>query len=142
MARRRDARRLAAGILHQADVAGRDAIEVLEERRDLGERVPGFTEELVRGVVEKRDELDRLIAEHSENWSIARMPVVDRTLLRISCFELLYRADVPPSAVISQAVEAAKELSTEDSSRFVNGVLGKIASERAGSGNAPSGAQS
>jgi transcription antitermination protein NusB len=134
MARRRDARRLAAGILHQADVAGRDALEVLTERRDLGERVPGFTEELVRGVVEKHDELDRLIAGHSEAWPISRMPVVDRTLLRIACFELLYRDDVPPSAVISQAVEAAKELSTDDSSRFVNGVLGKIASERTEAG--------
>jgi transcription antitermination protein NusB len=134
MARRRDARRLAAGILHQADVAGRDAVEVLTERRDLGERVPGFTEELVRGVVENHDELDRLIAGHSEDWPIPRMPVVDRTLLRIACFELLYREDVPPAAVISQAVEAAKELSTEDSSRFVNGVLGKIASERAEAG--------
>jgi transcription antitermination protein NusB len=131
MARRRDARRLAAGILHQADVAARDAIEVLTERRDLGERVPGFTEELVRGVVEKHDELDRLIAGHSEEWPISRMPVVDRTLLRIACFELLYRDDIPPAAVISQAVEAAKELSTDDSSRFVNGVLGRIAAERA-----------
>lgn len=134
MARRRDARRLAAGILHQADVAGRDATEVLDERRDLGERVPTFAEELVRGVTEHRTELDALIAEHSEGWTVARMPVVDRTVLRIACFELLHREDVPPGAVISQAVEAAKELSTEDSSRFVNGVLGKIARDRAEAG--------
>jgi N utilization substance protein B len=134
VARRRDARRLAAGILHQADVAGRDATEVLDERRDLGERVPTFAEELVRGVTEHRTELDALIAEHSEGWTVARMPVVDRTVLRIACFELLHREDVPPGAVISQAVEAAKELSTEDSSRFVNGVLGKIARDRAEAG--------
>ena len=134
MARRRDARRLAAGILHQADVAGRDAIDVLSERLELGERVPTFTEELVRGVSQHRGELDDLIAAHSEGWTVARMPVVDRTLLRIACFELLHREDVPPAAVISQAVEAAKELSTEDSSRFVNGVLGKIARERAEAG--------
>jgi N utilization substance protein B len=131
VARRRDARRLAAGILHQADVAERDPIEVLSERRELGDRVPAFTEELVRGVSDNRSELDALIASHSEEWTVARMPVVDRTLLRIACFELLHREDVPPAAVISQAVEAAKELSTEDSSRFVNGVLGKIARERA-----------
>ena len=134
MTRRRDARRLAAGILHQADVAGRDATEVLTERRELGERVPTFAEELVRGVTENREELDTLIAEHSEGWTVARMPVVDRTVLRIACFELLHRQDVPPGAVISQAVEAAKELSTEDSSRFVNGVLGKIARDRAQAG--------
>jgi transcription antitermination protein NusB len=134
VARRRDARRLAAGILHQADVAGRDATEVLGERRELGERVPTFAEELVRGVTDHRAELDALIAEHSEGWTVARMPVVDRTVLRIACFELLHRQDVPQGAVISQAVEAAKELSTEDSSRFVNGVLGKIARERAEAG--------
>lgn len=134
MARRRDARRLAAGILHQADVAGRDAVEVLSERRDLGDRVPGFTEQLVRGVVEHRDELDALIAAHSQDWPVSRMPVVDRTLIRIACFELLYRGDVPSGAVISQAVEAAKELSTEDSSRFINGILGKIARERTEAG--------
>ncbi len=134
MAKRRDARRLAAGILHQADVAGRDANEVLSERRDLGERVPTFTEELVRGVVDHRVELDSLIAAHSEGWTVARMPVVDRTLLRIACFELLHREDVPTAAVISQAVEAANELSTDDSSRFVNGVLGKIARDRAEAG--------
>jgi N utilization substance protein B len=134
VARRRDARRLAAGILHQADVSGRDATDVLGERRELGERVPTFAEELVRGVFEHRAELDALIAEHSEGWTVARMPVVDRTVLRIACFELLHRDDVPPGAVISQAVEAAKELSTEDSSRFVNGVLGKIARDRAEAG--------
>ena len=134
MTRRRDARRLAAGILHQADVSGRSPMEVLSERRDLGERVPAFTEDLVRGVSEHRGELDALIAASSEGWTVARMPVVDRTVLRIACFELLHRDDVPPAAVISQAVEAAKELSTEDSSRFVNGVLGKIARDRAEAG--------
>lgn len=134
MARRRDARRLAAGILHQADVSQRDAVQVLEERRGLGEKVPGFAEDLVRGVSDKRGELDSLIAAHSADWPVSRMPVVDRTLIRIACFELLYREDVPPGAVISQAVEAAKELSTEDSSRFINGILGKIASERTEAG--------
>ena len=134
MARRRDARRLAAGIIHQADVASRDPLEVLEERRDLGERVPGFAEELVRGVSQHREELDKLIADHSEEWPVSRMPVVDRTLIRIACFELLYRDDVPTGAVISQAVEAANELSTEDSSRFINGILGKIARERTEAG--------
>ena len=134
MARRREARRLAAAILHQADVAGRDPLKVLAERRDLGERVPSFAEDLVRGVSEHREELDRLIASHSDAWPISRMPVVDRTLLRVACFELLYREDVPPAVVISEAVEAAHELSTADSSRFINGILGRIASERSETG--------
>jgi N utilization substance protein B len=132
--RRRDARRLAAGILHQADVSRRDPIEVLVERKELGERIPGFAEELVRGVAEHQEELDALISAHSDDWPVPRMPVVDRTLIRIACFELLYREDVPPGAVISQAVEAANELSTDDSSRFINGLLGKIATERSGTG--------
>ena len=134
MARRRDARRLAAGIIHQADVSGRDPVDVLEERRELGEKVPGFAERLVRGVSEKRADIDALIEAHSDAWPVARMPVVDRTLIRIACFELLYADEVPPGAVISQAVEAAKELSTEDSSRFINGILGRIASERTEAG--------
>lgn len=134
MARRRAARRLAAGIIHQADVSGRSPVDVLEERRELGERVPGFTERLVRGVTEKRYEIDRLIGVHSEAWPVGRMPVVDRTLIRIACFELLYGDEVPAGAVISEAVEAAKELSTEDSSRFINGILGRIASEKSGAG--------
>ncbi len=125
---------MAAGILHQADVAGRDPVDVMAERRELGEGVPAFAEELIRGVSEKREELDRLIGAHSEDWTVSRMPVVDRTLLRIACFELLYREDVPTGAVISQAVEAANELSTDDSSRFINGVLGKIARERTEAG--------
>ena len=132
MARRADARRLAAGILHQADVSGRDPVAVLEERRDLGERVSGFAEELVRGVAAKLVELDAVIGAHSDDWAVSRMPVVDRALLRIATFELLEREDIPPAAVISQAVEAAKRLSTEDSSRYINGVLGAIARERAG----------
>ncbi len=134
MARRAEARRLAAGILHQADVAGRDPLEVLAERRDLGQRVPSFTEELVRGVAANRVEIDRVLGKHSDEWPVARMPVVDRALLRIACFELLHDDETPAGAVISQAVEAAKELSTEDSSRFINGVLGAIERERAGAG--------
>jgi N utilization substance protein B len=132
MTRRRDARRLAASILYQADLAGRAALGVLEERRSLGVRVPGFTEELVAGVEERRDELDRLIGEHAEGWTVPRMPAVDRTVLRVACYEMLFRDDVPTAVAIDEAVAAAKELSTADSGRFVNGVLGRIARERAG----------
>jgi N utilization substance protein B len=132
VARRRDARRLAVSILYQADMAGRSALEVLQERRALGIRVPGFTEDLVAGVEERLAELDRLLGEHAEDWTVPRMAAVDRAVLRVACYELLFRDDVPTAVAIDEAVAAAKELSTADSGRFVNGVLGRIARERAG----------
>jgi transcription antitermination protein NusB len=131
VARRRAARRLAAAILYQADVSGRPASEVLDGRLAVGERIPGFTRELVLGVDEKRDELDWLIGEYAEGWTVSRMAAVDRSLLRLACYELLFRPDIPAAVAIDEAVEAAKELSTEDSGRFVNGVLGRIAREHA-----------
>jgi N utilization substance protein B len=129
--RRREARRLAVSILYQADVSGRPSAEVLEERRVVGERVPGFTEDVVVGVATHQAELDRLVGDHAEGWTVARMAAVDRTLLRVACYEMLFRPDVPPAVAIDEAVEAAKELSTGDSGRFINGVLGRIARERA-----------
>jgi transcription antitermination protein NusB len=134
VARRQDARRQAIGILIQADLTGRPPDELLEERRSLGAKIPGFTEELVRGVASRLDELDRVIGEHAEEWTVPRMAVVDRTLLRLALHEMLHREDVPVAVAIDQAVTAAKELSTEDSGRFVNGILGRIARERAGMG--------
>jgi transcription antitermination protein NusB len=134
VARRQDARRQAIGILIQADLTGRPPDELLDERRSLGAKIPGFTEELVRGVASRLNELDRVIGEHAEGWTVPRMAVVDRTLLRLALHEMLHREDVPVAVAIDQAVAAAKELSTEDSGRFVNGILGRIARERAGMG--------
>jgi N utilization substance protein B len=129
--RRRAARRRALDILMQADLTGRSPEDVLAELRSLDERIPAFTEELVRGVAERIHELDAVIGEHAEEWTVARMAVVDRAILRVACHELLHREEVPIAVAIDEAVEAAKELSTADSGRFVNGVLGRIARERA-----------
>jgi N utilization substance protein B len=134
VARRRHARRLAVDILYQADLLGRDPTQVLEERKGLGEKIPGFTEELVRGVAGRLDELDELIGDHAEGWTVQRMAGVDRTLLRLACYEMLHREDISVAVATSEAVAAAKSLSTEDSGRFVNGILGRIARERAGAG--------
>jgi N utilization substance protein B len=130
---RRRARRRALDILYQADVTRRSPVEVLEEREEL-EKLNPFTEELVRGVTEHAEELDQLIGEHAEGWTVHRMAVVDRNVMRLACYEMLWREDVPVAVAIDEAVEAAKELSTEDSGRFVNGILGRIARERAGAG--------
>jgi N utilization substance protein B len=134
VARRRDARRQAIDILFQADVLGELGTDVAEEWRATGRTVAPFALELVEGVVEHLEELDAIIGAHAEGWTVQRMPSLDRTILRVGCFELLHRPDVPPGAAIDEAVEAAKELSTEDSGRFVNGVLGKIAREATGGG--------
>jgi len=88
-----------------------------------------FAVELVRGVGEHREEIDELITAHARNWDIHRMPALDRALLRLACFELAHRPDVPTGAVISEAVELAKRYSTDDSGRFVNGVLSAVAAE-------------
>ncbi len=137
MAGRRRARRQAIEICYQADVLGEHPAEVLETWEEVGREVAPFARELVAGVAERREELDRLIEAHAEGWSLARMPALDRTILRVACYELLHRPDVPPAVAIDEAVEAAKELSTEDSGRFVNGVLGAIARERSGPSEEP-----
>jgi N utilization substance protein B len=134
VARRRDARRLAVEILYQADVAHRPPTEVLEGRRQIGQRIPGFTEDLVRGVEGRLPELDRLIGEHAQDWTVERMAAVDRAVLRLACFELRYREDVPVAVAIDEAVIAAKEMSTEESGGFVNGILGRVARDLAASG--------
>jgi N utilization substance protein B len=132
VSRRRDARRQAIDVLFQADVTGADPIAVIREWEETGRQIEPFARELVEGVASHLGDLDRLIGEHAEEWTVARMASLDRTILRVACFELLHRPDVPVAVAIDEAVEAAKGLSTEDSSRFVNGILGKIARERTG----------
>lgn len=128
MASRRQARRQAIDVLYQADVTGRDPRVVLAEWHAAGRAVAPFAEELVEGVAAGVGEIDALLSELAEHWTVGRMTSLDRTILRIACHELLHRSDVPPGAAIDEAVRAAKELSTEESGRFVNGVLGKVAS--------------
>ncbi len=113
-------------ILYQSDLSHAPVEEVLQRY----EGNPGFefAEKLVRGVDDHREELDRLIAKHAQEWSIDRMPILDRNLLRIAIFEMLNVDDVPNAVAINEAVELARIYSTEDSSRFINGILGAVAS--------------
>jgi transcription antitermination protein NusB len=128
-------RRRALDALYQADVMGVRPTAVLEQWHDAtGEDVAPFTSELVHGVEEYREDVDILIGETAHDWAVDRMAAVDRAILRLATFELLFLPDTPVAVAIDEAVEAAKELSTEDSGRFVNGVLGRIA---AGPGVAP-----
>jgi transcription antitermination protein NusB len=126
---RRAARRSALDILYQADVTGAEPEAVLREWIEAGREVDAFARELVTGVDAHLPEIDLVLAEHTEGWTVSRMAVLDRAILRIAVHELMHRSDVPPSVAISEAVEAATDLSAEGAARFVNGILGRIAAE-------------
>ena len=128
------ARRRALDILYEADLLGRPIAEVLTRHRDDPEAGPpdAYTLELVGGVERLLPELDARIGAAAEHWTVERMPLIDRNLLRLATFELVERPEVPTAVVLDQAIELAKLLSTADSGRFVNGVLGHIAREARG----------
>jgi len=88
-----------------------------------------FADKLIRGALEHRAELDERIKQHAANWDIHRMAVVDRNILRLAIYEMLYRDDIPPIVSINEAVEVAKKFSTQDSGKFVNGILDKVKGE-------------
>jgi N utilization substance protein B len=123
--RRRSARRLAIDILYQSDVREQSPERVLEDWRRAGRKIPDYTGEIVHGVERDLAAIDRELGANSEDWTVQRMAMVDRTILRVACYEL--RAGIPAAIAINEAVEAANELSTDDSGRFINGVLGRIA---------------
>ena len=130
------ARRRALDILFEADLLDRPVAEVLARHRDDREAgaPDAYTVELVDGVAGQRDELDARITDAAEHWTIERMPLVDRNLLRLAAFELASRPEVPTAVVLDEAIELAKLLSTAESGRFVNGVLAHIATEVRGAG--------
>jgi transcription antitermination protein NusB len=129
---RRDARRIAIDILYQADITDESPLDVMVGWEAADRSVPAFSRELVEGVVDHGPEIDLLLEEHAEGWTVARMPALDRSILRLAVEEVLHKPDVPDSVAISEAVEAASELSADESRRFVNGVLGRIAREAGG----------
>ncbi len=122
-------RQRALALLYEADLRGDEPVVVLQ--RSGGDDPPGaFTATLVEGVARTRPRLDELITTYARGWTIDRMPVVDRNLLRLGLWELLF-SDVPVAVVIDEAVELANELSTPDSGRFVNGLLAQVARSEA-----------
>ncbi len=134
MSARTKARKRALDLLYGSDIRGEaiaDAVAAEEGRADA--RRAGsweYAREIVTGVDEHLGEIDEVIETYSQGWTIARMPAVDRALLRIGVWELQFNDDVPDGVAIAEAVEAARELSTEDSAGFVNGLLGRIASAK------------
>jgi len=121
-------RKRALDVLYESESRDLDLNGTLEERVARNEPpINEYTVTLVEGVTEHREAIDALLAEHSEGWTLDRMPAVDRNLLRIAAFEILHCSDVPDPVAISEAVELATELSTDESPRFINGLLNQIA---------------
>jgi N utilization substance protein B len=144
---RRAARRLALDVLYEAEIRDQLPLEAWNARRSEGWVVPTQADDevgahpdddpppdeatlyghsLVEGVQQHQADIDALIVRYADRWTIERMPVVDRNLLRIGVYELLWRRDIPVAVAINEAVELAKSMSTDDSGRFINGLLGKI----------------
>jgi N utilization substance protein B len=128
MGARTKARKRALDILFESELRGLPSGGTLGDRRESADPpISDYTVTLVEGVSSHAAEIDETIASYSSGWSIDRMPAVDRNILRIGVYELRHEADVPRSVVLSEAVSLARELSTDDSPSFVNGVLAKIA---------------
>lgn len=127
---RRIARESALAILYSCDITQADIKETIENGNYPDEDFvfPEYAERLLLGVAEKQDEIDGYLVSTSENWALDRMPVIDRSILRLALYEMIFIDEVPVSVAINEAVELAKGFGGEDeSSRFVNGILGRIA---------------
>ncbi len=124
---RRAARERALELLYEAEVKDTTARSIIDE---LPVAPDEYATALATGVDANRDAIDDVVVAHLKDWTLERMPAVDRALLRMATFELLHQRDVTVGVVISEAVELASEFSTDDSSRFVNGVLSAIAKSR------------
>jgi transcription antitermination protein NusB len=128
MSTRTKARKRALDVLYEADLRGEQPVDVLRRRVEWAEPpVREYTVTLVEGYQQHAEEIDHLLATYSEGWTLSRMPAVDRNVLRVAVFELCHRTDIDDAVAISEAVELARELSTDDSPRFLNGLLGRIA---------------
>lgn len=127
MSARGKARRRAVEILFEAEQRSEDAREVMERRRLHSDSlVAPYAEQLVLGVTMRRGELDEYLETYSQGWPLDRMPAVDRNVLRVGAWELLFNDDVPDGVAVAEAVNIAKELAGDDSPRFVNGLLGRL----------------
>ena len=128
MAARSKARKRALDILFEADLRGLPTLELLSERQSVGDMpVQPYAAELVRGVASHSERIDELISWNLVDWTLERMPAVDRNILRIGVYELLWADDVPDGVAISEAVLLARDLPTDASPAFVNGLLARIA---------------
>ncbi|MGE5197074.1 MAG: transcription antitermination factor NusB [Deltaproteobacteria bacterium] len=135
MRKRTHARELTIQILYQMDIT-RDSADITlknfwqSREEKIEEHVKNFTAELVGGVADNLADIDAKISEYATNWQLKRMAVVDRNVLRLGCYELLFRQDIPPKVSINEAVDLAKKYSGTEAGKFVNGILDRIKAEK------------
>lgn len=133
MSARSKARKQALDLLYETDIRGTNLVETLISR-DVPDDGPDarpirdYTKELVNGVSTNRRKIDELITTYAQGWDMDRLPAVDRNILRLGIYEILWSSDVPTSVAIDESLTLAKELSSDDSSKYIHGVLGRVAS--------------
>ncbi|MEY4019051.1 MAG: hypothetical protein RLZZ590_351 [Actinomycetota bacterium] len=136
MSARTKARKRAVDAVFAADLRKISPLQLLNEVADLAadrqnqDAIFGYAREIVEGIIEHHDEIDDLLETYSQGWALDRMPNLDRAILRCAVWEILHNGEVPDAVAINEAVELAKELSTDDSGSFVNGLLSRIAATK------------
>ena len=126
MSARRKARKRALDFLYEADIRGARPLDLLESRGEIELSERDYVGELLSGVETNALKIDELITTYAQGWDMDRMPAIDRNILRIALFEILFKSDLDDQVAASEAVEIATELSTEDSAKYINGILGRI----------------
>lgn len=132
MGKRRRSREFALQVLYQLEITKQGALQAMVQLRENFSPEEGedeFAKRIVLGVTEHRQEIDRLIEERSENWRLNRMTIIDRNILRIAIFELLYCDDIPPKVTLNEAIDLGKRYGSEESGSFINGILDRIQNE-------------
>ncbi len=136
MRKRTRAREYALQVLYQMDITRDDSNAALENfwqahtDEEIAQELKDFTSELVKGVADNLEIIDKKISHYAANWKLERMAVVDRNVMRMSCLELLFREDIPPKVSINEAVDLAKKYSGPEAGKFVNAILDKVKSEK------------
>lgn len=128
MRRRHRARNIVLDVLYRLEIDDCGAAEALESyRTEMAEKgIEEFVDRMVNNIIDKRPELDEIIDRYADKWSLNRMPLLDRNILRLGIYELEYEGDIPASVTINEAVELANMYSTDDSGKFINGILGHL----------------
>lgn len=132
MGKRRRSREFALQVLYQLEITKQNALQAMVQLRNNfspQEKEDEFAKRIVLGVMDHRQEIDRLIESRSEHWRLDRMSIVDRNILRLAIFELLYCSEIPPKVTINEAIDLGKRYGSEDSGGFINGILDRIQNE-------------
>ncbi len=136
MSARTKSRKRAVDAVFAADIRGKSPIELLDDTleqnsdRQNQDVIFAYARDIVEGVIKHKDEIDAYLEAYSQGWTLDRMPTLDRAIMRVATWEIVFNDDVPDSVAVNEAVEIAKEYSTDDSPAFINGLLNKIASTK------------